>query len=304
MGNFGKLERMKVEGYKSIERLDLRLKPLNILLGANGAGKSNFIGLFRFVNQLLNKNLQFHVAQQLGADKLLFFGRKRTSALTIDLHFTPNAYSVTLAPDTAGGVLFQKEVCKFFGYSIGYSGGIKYYHLGTPGARESALPDQPHSKDASGHIVGYLRDWKVYHFHDTSESARVKQPGRIDETAALIPQADNLAAFLRALRDTPAYALIVKTIQRVAPFFLDFVLEPEPDNPRQIRLRWRHRGCDDTFDAADFSDGTLRFICLTTLLLQPRLPTIILLAKSSRSYLGLAFPKACASAMVPHTAIP
>lgn len=63
----------------------------------------------------------------------------------------------------------------------------------------------------------------------------------------------------------------------MAPFFLDFVLEPESDNPRQIRLRWRHRGCDDTFDAADFSDGTLRFICLTTLLLQPRLPTIILL---------------------------
>jgi predicted ATPase len=281
MGRRGRLNRLKVDGYKSIEHLDLCLKPLNILLGANGAGKSNFIGLFKFVNQLVNKNLQFHVAQQLGADKLLFFGRKRTSALTIDLHFTPNAYSVTLAPDAAGGLLFQEEICKFFGHSIGYSGGTQHYHLGTPGARESALesalPDQPHTKDATGHIVGYLRDWKVYHFHDTSESARVKQPGRIDETAVLLPQADNLAAFLRALRDTPAYALIVRTIQRVAPFFLDFVLEPEPDNSRQIRLRWRHRGSDDTFDAGDFSDGTLRFICLTTLLLQPRLPTIILL---------------------------
>jgi len=54
-------------------------------------------------------------------------------------------------------------------------------------------------------------------------------------------------------------------------------LESERDNPQSIRLRWKHRGSDDTFDASDFSDGTLRFICLTTLLLQPRLPTIILL---------------------------
>lgn len=277
MAHLGQLDRIKVTGFKSIEELDLRLKNLNILIGANGAGKSNFIGLFKFVHEIRRKNLQFFVSQQLGADKLLFFGRKRTGALDISLEFTPNAYHAILAPDASGGLLFQKEYCQFFGHKIKYSGGTKTQQLASPGARESGLPDQPHTASAAGHVAGYLSDWKVYHFHDTSESAKVKQPGRIRETDILLPNADNLAAFLRSIRETPAYKLIVRTIQRVAPFFLDFVLEPETDNPAQIRLRWRHRGSEETFDASDFSDGTLRFICLATLLLQPNLPTVILL---------------------------
>lgn len=277
MAHLGRLDRIKVAGFKSIEALDLRLKDLNILIGANGAGKSNFIGLFKFVHEIRRKNLQFFASQQLGADKLLFFGRKLTDVLDIYLEFTPNAYHAILAPDAGGGLLFQREDCQFFGRKINYEGGTKHHRLAAPGARESGLPDQPHTRSAVGHVAGYLSDWKVYHFHDTSESAKVKQPGRIRETDTLLPNADNLAAFLRSIRETPAYQLIVRTVQRVAPFFLDFVLEHEADNPAQIRLRWRHRGSEETFYASDFSDGTLRFICLATLLLQPNLPTVILL---------------------------
>ena len=112
MSDLGKLDRLKVSGFKSIEQLDLRLKNLNVLIGANGAGKSNFIGLFKFVHELLRKNLQFYVSQQLGADKLLFFGGKRTSLLDIYLEFTPNAYAATLASDAGGGLLFRRESCR------------------------------------------------------------------------------------------------------------------------------------------------------------------------------------------------
>lgn len=275
--NWGALQRIKVKGFKSIEEVDLKLGALNVLIGANGAGKSNFIGIFKFVHEILRKNLQFHVSQQLGADKLLFFGRKRTDTIELLLEFHPNAYRATLAPDAGGGLVFQSEECRLFMGLNHAPSETRRYALASPGARESALPDRPHTLTAPGHVVGYLNDWKVYHFQDTSESAKVKQPGRIHETALLLPHADNLAAFLRAIRETPAYRLILRTIQRVAPFFLDFVLEPEQDNPSLIRLRWRHRGSEETFDAADLSDGTLRFICLATLLLQPRLPTIVLL---------------------------
>ena len=277
MGTYGKLDRLKISGFKSIEEMQLKLGPLNIMIGANGVGKSNFISFFKFVNKILEKNLQFYVSQQLGADKFLHFGRKRTATIDCYLHFTPNAYSFQLAPDAAGGFVFVKETCQFFGDTVGYQGGTKTIPLAPAGSRESGLPGAPHSASAAGHVVRYLQDWKVYHFHDTSESARVKQSGKISETHTLLPQADNLAAFLRSMRDTPSYRQIVRNIQRVAPFFLDFVLEPERENPAAIKLRWRHRSSDETFDASDLSDGTLRFICLTTLLLQPQLPTIILL---------------------------
>jgi predicted ATPase len=283
MTDLGKLQYMQVSGFKSIENARIYLHDLNILIGANGSGKSNFIGVFRFLHEIANRNLQFCVSQQLGADKLLFFGRKRTNLIEIYLKFSPNDYRVRLAPDVAGGLIIQQERGGFYGGDMGYSGGTQKFDLAKPGARESGLPSPDEASLTSNrpsipaYIAAYLRDWKVYHFHDTSESARIKQPGRYYERRILLSHGENLAAFLRSIRDTGAYALIVRTIQRVAPFFLDFVLEPEQDNPGQIRLRWRHRGSDETFDASDLSDGTLRFICLTTLLLQPALPRTILL---------------------------
>jgi predicted ATPase len=95
--------------------------------------------------------------------------------------------------------------------------------------------------------------------------------------AALRADAGNLAAFLLAIRNTPSYSKIAGTIQRVAPFFQDFLLQPDRANPELVRLRWKHRGTDAYFDANDLSDGTLRFIALTTMLLQPQPPAIILL---------------------------
>ena len=61
----------------------------------------------------------------------------------------------------------------------------------------------------------------------------------------------------------------METIRLIAPYFDDFVLEPQEGNEEQIVLRWRQTGCEDVFNASQLSDGTLRFICLTTLLLQP-----------------------------------
>jgi predicted ATPase len=58
-------------------------------------------------------------------------------------------------------------------------------------------------------------------------------------------------------------------VQRVAPFFDDFRLRPDPLNEDTIRLAWRHKNSDQYFGAAALSDGSLRFIVLATLFLQP-----------------------------------
>ena len=48
-------------------------------------------------------------------------------------------------------------------------------------------------------------------------------------------------------------------------------------NPEKIRLEWEEHGSDTFFDTSALSDGTLRFICLATLLLQPNLPSVVLI---------------------------
>lgn len=281
MNKFGRLNNIKLNGFKSIQQVDLELGSLNILIGANGVGKSNFISVFKFINQLLLKNLGFYVPQQLGTDKFLFFGSKRTPKLSICLDFTPNAYTCDLVPDSTGKrFVFEKEFCTFFPDKTDYySGGTKNYPLAKPGDSESGLPDVMGQSvnTAPKFVASYLQDWKIYHFHDTGASALVKKLHKISENSSLATDASNLAAFLKSIQSTSAYQNIKETIQRVAPFFLDFFLEAEKENPDSIRLRWLHRGSDSIFDASDLSDGTLRFICLATLLLQPSLPTIILL---------------------------
>src|SRR2546427_3037694 len=68
-----------------------------------------------------------------------------------------------------------------------------------------------------------------------------------------------------------------ETITQVAPFFNDFALRPDPTPKESIRLEWREKGSDFPFRAAHLSDGTLRFICLATLLLQPTPPSTVLI---------------------------
>jgi predicted ATPase len=264
----GRLQRIKLKGFKSIKEMDLELAPLNILIGSNGAGKSNFINFFKFMNKLLDKELQLYVRSQLnGADRTLYFGRKTTEKLEIDLHFSPNGYQATLVPTTNDSLILAEEYALFYG-DENFSKAAKK-SLSIKGSLESELNSQARFSAA------FIRDWKVYHFHDTSDTAKVKTSYNIHANSRLMSQGENLAAFLYSIRETTAYKRIVRTIQRVAPFFHDFIFEPEHND--MIRLRWKHKGSDDYFDATMLSDGTLRFICLTTLLLQPNLPTIILL---------------------------
>jgi predicted ATPase len=65
----------------------------------------------------------------------------------------------------------------------------------------------------------------------------------------------------------------------MVPDFADFILEPSQLNEREILLKWTHKGRDYEFGSHQLSDGSLRFVALATLLLQPeeKLPLLIAL---------------------------
>jgi predicted ATPase len=103
----------------------------------------------------------------------------------------------------------------------------------------------------------------------------------VNDNSYLRADGSNLPAFLYLLKkkNPESYGLIRDTVRQVAPFFDDFLLKPDPLNEDTIRLAWKHRISDKYFGASALSDGTLRFIVLSTLLLQPHhsLPSIILI---------------------------
>jgi predicted ATPase len=272
------LEKLTIKNFKSIQKQTLALGPLNIFIGGNGAGKSNLIEVFRFLREIANQNLGGYTALKGGADTLLYFGRKRSREMEMFLEFvdgdTSNAYEVKIRGTDDDSLMIWQETA-FYHERKKYK--KPYDYPVSSVAKESKLKQVTHI--CARQVMRDLESYRVYHFHDTSETAAVKGTCDVDDNRFLRPQAENLAAFLYWLQEkSPDHlANILDTIRQVAPFFDSFTLAPSKHNESKIRLEWREKGSDAYFNASSLSDGTLRFICLATLLLQPDLPAVVLL---------------------------
>lgn len=258
------LSRMTISGYKSIKACDITFGKINVLIGSNGAGKSNFVSAFSLLQNILSKNLQVSVAQS-GVNALLYKGRKETDEIAFEVYFGNNSYGFNLVPTDDNRLIFRKE---FFGYH-----GQWKNESNVARGNSEAMWDTGAHNQIDQYVIPTLKkqNWRVYHFHDTGRSAKVKQEHNISNNKVLMFDAANLAAFLYRLKGNykKNYDEIVQTIQLIAPYFSDFVLEPQEGNEEQIVLKWQQKGCENIFNASQLSDGTLRFICLATLLLQP-----------------------------------
>ena len=272
------LDWITVGGFKSIKRIErLHLNPINVLIGSNGSGKSNFIGVFAFLREIRAGRLQEYVRRTGGADKILHFGSRNTSRLDIhaSLGDEVNQYLLTLASNAEDNLFPLREECH----------GSGRRHILSPSGPETWISDpDPRNLDRDAAIQDvrmHLDSWRVYHFHDTSSTSPIKKTANVDDNRFLRHDGANLAAFLYFLsqKHGDSYDLIRRTVRLVAPFFDDFRLQPQALNEDKIRLEWQHLGSDAYFDASSLSDGTLRFIVLATLLLQPASlrPSVILL---------------------------
>ena len=272
------LEEITLSGYKSIRELKaLRLNPgLNVLIGANGSGKTNFIRFFELLGHIMepSKGLQNYVSQRRGANAFLFRGAKVTPEFSAHLVFGLNEYKFTLrAADDGFSLFFAQESAPFAGVRFPSTTNDQ-----GSGHQESALVRKfPRGYKAETWTVRTLQGWRVYHFHDTSPGARIMGPINIVDNDVLHSDAANLAAFLMRIAQTHPehFARIVETVRQVAPFFGSFVLKDIGGG--QTQLLWQDRFCDLVYYPSQLSDGTVRYICLATLLLQPDPPATLII---------------------------
>jgi len=275
------LESISVKGFKSIAAVEnLPLSAINVVIGPNGSGKSNFIGVFSFLHAIREGHLQDYVVNAGGADKVLHFGSKVTPKLHIRIVFRDgrNQYELELQP-TATDELVPAYERIYFWNKNDHPQGPPYEKNLVRVGKEAGI-STPIQSGIPKYVRDHLDHWRLYHFHDTSSTSPMKKTADINDNRYLRPDGSNLSAFLYYLRakHEASYSLIRRTVQRVAPFFDDFLLEPQKLNPEKIRLEWRHRNSEAYFDASSLSDGTLRFIALATLFLQPEAyrPSVIL----------------------------
>jgi len=274
------LDYITVKGFKSIASIEkLALRPINVIIGPNGSGKSNFIGVFSFLHAIREGRLHDYVRKAGGAEQLLHFGSKVTKEIHIHISFSNkvNQYKLALEP-TSDDSLYPSEETAYFwdkSYDRPYEETLRSRESG----QEAGISGPP-SKRTVDWVRLRLGRWRFYHVHDTSDSSPLRKTARLNDNTFLRPDGSNLPAFLYLLQSkySTEYGLIRRTVQRVAPFFDDFQLAPDPLNEEMIRLAWRHKNSDQYFGASSLSDGSLRFIALATLFLQPQSlrPSIIL----------------------------
>ena len=262
------LNKIRIKGFKSIRDLDLDLKPINILIGSNGVGKSNFISFFGFINAIYEQRLQSY-SRQNGADRLLHYGRKQTECIEGYLKFGSNAYSIKLKPTDDDSLYIDSEISSYDNRGDIYP---------KKNLLESTIKDSPYERDK--YLRDYFHCYKIYHFHDTEKGSPLRSKAKLDDNRSLATNGGNLPAFLYALQQNNPKTLkrIELTIRSVMPYFERFELQPSVLDNTQIGLVWGEMDNHNKyFDANDLSDGSLRFIALTALLLQPDLPKVIII---------------------------
>lgn len=264
------MDKIVINGYKSIKKLELTLHPINILIGANGSGKTNFLSYFEFLKNIYIQNLRGYVAERGGIDKILFNGAKVTPEISSLLTFGKNKYSFTIKAGDAGFV-FTEE-------GLWYDSNPFY-----PNPMDiSTMAFESNLRNATVARAKYIRDYLdglvKYHFHDTSSNSPFTHTSHVEnDIFRLYSKGQNVAAFLYNIRKKKplSYNLIVGTIQSIAPYFSDFFLQPDENG--LVRLLWTSKYSENIYGVSDLSDGTIRFIALTVLFLQPTLPSTIII---------------------------
>lgn len=290
-----KLTKLSMNGFKTISHLDgFEPRGMNVLIGGNGAGKSNFISFFRLMHWMLTPpgQLQVYVANNGGASGFLLDGAAVTQAVLAHLELETedgiNEYSFRLFHSAGDTFRFAEEKYR---YSIFAKGGRSDWIVLEPGIAEAGLNAKAEAGDPTACTIrNLIRQCVVYQFHNTATTSRIKQCWNIDDGRFLKEDAGNLAPFLLRLREhePECYRRIVGTIRQVVPFFSDFVLDPIKNS---LLLQWQEVGSDVLFSSYQAADGMLRFFSLATLLLQPEdgIPEVLIIDEPE---LGL-HPHAC-----------
>jgi predicted ATPase len=279
------LESLRLSGWKSIKDAEITFRQLNVLVGANGSGKSNLVSFFRLLADLGVKKLQEHVAKNGGANSLFHKGVKSTERVEGRLLIKSSDGTVAYFPRLDKGTpadtvtlveRFDPPASDGTGPKLQVGGWAQV------SGRESVLrhPNR-RSTPAELEVADWLAAIQSYHFHDTTATAAVRRAGYIEDNRGLRHDSANLAAMLYLYRQTrpPIYRRILGSLRQVAPFIDDFVLGPRRLNPKEIQLEWLAVGSDYLLGPHQLSDGTLRMIALTTLLLQPEedLPPLLVI---------------------------
>ena len=287
----GGISHIKLSGFRSIKSAELDFNNLNVFIGANGSGKSNFMSFFQMLEFYLSSDdgLSQYVGRYGGANSLMYYGTQTTKSIAAGLTFLTtsgeNTYNVELGEQTGGRLYFKDEtVCFNPKDSAGNLEKRSPISLGA-GIASSRLTQVFNDTESYEQfqittirtIRNIMRRWRFYQFHNTALDSYIRGASSIKDSGYLRSDAGNLAAFLHDMRDKhpDAFKSVVYTMKQITPYMETIKLNPD-FNPEYVRIQWSEKANSRyDIDATLMSDGTLRALALVTLLSYPQKPPLI-----------------------------
>jgi predicted ATPase len=289
---------LSVSGYRRLKALDLELRPLNVLIGANGVGKSSILAVIDLLAASANGNLENAISDSSGLSSLLTAdGKTNDTTFALRLASNPDIapldYQLKLAAQGYGYIISHELLAQHrdaslsvpFKYIDSAGSRIRYHYNGNflepdwdVKWLETSLSQAPkmyREAESFRHLLADVSD--IYHVLDVSARAPVRMPQTLSPAQTPGSDAEDLLSCLYTMRETTRdrFEAVEDALKVAFPTFER--LEFPPQSGGLLTLGWRDRNFTRPIFANELSEGTLRFIWLATLLQSPGLPKVTLI---------------------------
>lgn len=276
--NPGYIKSITVKGLKSIKKLEsFELRKINVLIGANGAGKSNFIEAFNLIGRTIRHNLRHYEYNYSNSAGLFFGGPELTPEIELKIHCDEWNHSSKLELSQDSNIMAIEEK-----FAVGaLPNNIDFERQGEDGHGANINPPIGNQSKTLTRRELVNQTWRHYELPARTKHPAVRRRSDIRYDDELSPDFRNLAPFLLGMKDNhPSnYRFFLEMVQMMLPVFDDFLFKfkRHGDGGITTDLAWRHKKFDFPMQHYHLSDGALRFIALAACLLQPNPPNAIII---------------------------
>ncbi|TVR94571.1 MAG: DUF2813 domain-containing protein, partial [Spirochaetaceae bacterium] len=291
-----KINRARISGFRRMLDVDLRIRPLMVLIGANGVGKTSFLDAFSLLSASASETLNSTISDLGGLTSLLTRGKSEDVSFLVDMEIPghePLEYTLTLTSKGAGysisaEVLSQRRE----GYEHPFKhiesteNDIRYYEIDEGkllrpdwqhNPLETSLSQVPKMFRQPEELRRILATATQYHVLDVGPRAPVKMPQPMKPATLPGPQGEDLVPYLYYLRESERnrFDVIIDTLRTAFPDFEE--LNFPPVSAGVLAMTWKDRNFEKPLYMNELSEGTLRFLWLVSLLQSPNLSMVTMI---------------------------
>lgn len=291
-----KINRIRIGGFRRLYDVDLQIKPLMVLIGANGVGKTSLLDVLALLSASAEGRLNDELSELGGVVSVLTRARADAVSLLVDMEvpgYEPLEYDLSLSPKGNGYAITREVLSQA---RVGYpepfkhvdsrDGDIKYFQIEESrlvrpdwehDPLETSLSQVPKMFRQPEELRRILGSATQYHVLNVGPRAPVKLPQQM--RPATLPGADGeeLVSYLYYLReaDPNRFESIHDSLAAAFPDFEGLSFPPVAAG--MLAMTWKDKNFAKPLYMNELSEGTLRFLWLASLLQSPGLSTITMI---------------------------